>query len=228
VHRWLWIASLASCGRFDFGSHDVDAPAIPLDSAPSSLIHDYPLATDYADTFGGPPLVDHGGSFATGAYQFGVNQGLSVAGVMPTDVYTIDFHFQLSTVNGYRKVIDFKALGSDAGLYVEDSMLQFVVIPVTGCPGSDCFTSPALIAPDTAVEVTLARDASRTITAYIDRALQFSFADGGSVGAFDGVDAVVNLFIDDTSTMSEASAGVVNNIRVYSTALSAADVAAQP
>ena len=192
----------------------------------SPLIHEYPLADDYADTLGGPPLVGHGGSFASG-YQFGVNQGLSVAGVMPADVYTIDLHFQLSTLNGYRKVIDFKALGSDAGLYVEDSMLQFVVIPVTGCPGSDCYTSPALFAPDTAVELTLTRDGSGAVSAYLDRALQFSFADAGSVGTFDGLDAVVNLFIDDMSTMGEASAGVVNKIRIYNMALSAADVAAQ-
>jgi len=224
----LWIASLASCGRFDFGSsHDVDAPAV-VDGAQSPLIHEYPLATDYADTRGGPPLVGHGGSFATSAYGFGVNQGLSVASVMPATVYTIDFHFQVSTVDGYRKVIDFKALDSDAGLYIEDSMLQFVVIPVTGCPGSDCYTSTVLVTSNTAVELTLARDASGTVSAYIDRALQFSFADAGSVGAFDGVDAVINLFIDDNVTSGEASAGVVNKIRIYSEALSAADVAAQP
>ena len=194
----------------------------------SPLIHDYPLASDFADALGGPPLVGHGGSFATGAYEFDVNQGLSVASVMPATVYTIDFHFQIATVDGYRKVIDFKALGSDAGLYVEDSMLQFVVIPVTGCPGSDCYTSSARVTSDTAVEVTLARDTSGTISAYLDRALQFSFADVGSVGTFDGVDAVINLFIDDTSTSGEASAGVVNKIRIYNEALSAADVAAQP
>jgi len=192
----------------------------------SSLIHAYPLASDYADTLGGPPLVGHGGSFATTAYQFGVNQGLSVAGVMPAAVYTIDMHFQLATLDGYRKVIDFKALGSDAGLYVEDSMLQFVVIPVTGCPGSDCYTSPALFAPDTAMELTLTRDGSGDVSAYLDRALQFSFSDAGSVGTFDGVDSVINLFIDDNSTMGEASAGVVNKIRIYSTALSADEIAA--
>jgi hypothetical protein len=229
VLRWSVIALLASCGRFDFGAQ------APPDAAPDAhvgpvqpLIHNYPLAGDFLDTFGGPALSGHGGTFVATGYKFDVNQGLSVANVMPADVYTIDFTFQLTAVDNYRKVVDFKALGSDAGLYVVNSMLQFVVIPVTGCPGSDCFTSPAVFMPDTSAQLTLTRDATGTVTAYVNRMLQFSFSDGGSVGAFDAAGETVELFIDDNSTGFEASAGIVRDVRIYDTALPANQIPPSP
>jgi hypothetical protein len=230
----IWpVAALiaASCGRFDFGAHARDGGAIdgPVDGAadgalPSSLIHQYSLVDSYVDDLGGPSLTGLGGSFITAGYQYGQNQGLSLTGAMPPAVYSVEITFNFSNVTGYNKLIDFKGLTSDAGLYVYDSQLQFVVIPVTGCPGNDCYTSSALFAPDTQATVTITRDAAAQVVGYVGTAAVFTFVDGGSVGEFNSNGNVVNFCIDDTSTTTEASAGTVRRIRIYSAALTAAQV----
>jgi hypothetical protein len=58
--------------------------------------------------------------------------------------------------------------------------------------------------------------------------LQFSFSDGGSVGAFDAAGETVELFIDDNSTGFEASAGIVRDVRIYDTALPANQIPPSP
>ena len=133
------------------------------DTTPSSLIHQYSLNNSFADDLGGPALTGLGGTLTAGGYLFSNDQGLSVSNAVPTAVYTIDIAFAFADVTGYRKVIDFKALGSDAGLYVYESTLQFVVIPITGCPGNDCYTSGALFADGDSHQVTLARDGAGTV-----------------------------------------------------------------
>ncbi len=230
--RAAWIlAGLAACGRIDFpdlgrtqdagrdGGGDSSA-----DATPSSLIHQYSLDNSYADDLGGPPLNGLGGTLSAGGYAFNNNLGLSVSNAVPASLYTIDIVFEFDDVMNYRKLIDFKALGSDAGLYIVNSTLQFVVIPVTGCPGSDCYTSAALFANGAVHQVTLARDDVGTVTAFVDRALQFSFSDSGAVGAFDTPGAAANFFIDDNSTTTEFGSGTVTRIRIYDAALDAGGV----
>jgi hypothetical protein len=203
----------------------IDAKVVDgSDGALSSLIHQYSLVDSLVDDLGGPPLTDLGGSFVSGGYQFGQNQGLRLTGAMPPAVYSIEITFSFSNVTNYNKLIDFKGLGSDAGLYVYNSQLQFVVIPITGCPGNDCYTSPVLFAPDTQATVTVTRDATSTVVGYVGTAPVFTFVDGGSVGEFDTGGNVVNFCIDDTSTTTESSPGTVRRIRIYDAALTGAQV----
>jgi hypothetical protein len=103
-------------------------------------------------------------------------------------------------------------------------MLQFVVVAVTGCPGTDCYTSPALFVGDDSHQVTLTRDAAGAVTAYVDRAPQFTFDDTGTVAVFDQPDAVAMFAIDDTSTTEEASAGTIRRIRIYDAAIAANEI----
>ena len=229
----IWPAAgilvVASCGRFDFGSHPLDGGAIDgnadaSDGAVSSLIHQYSLAGSLLDDLGGPALTGLGGSFISAGYQFGINQGLRLTAATPPVVYSIEITFNFNNVTGYNKLIDFKAQSSDAGLYVFDSQLPFVVIPITGCPGNDCYTSPVLFAPGTQTTVTVTRDAAGTVVAYVGTTPQFTFTDGGAVGEFDAPGNVVNFCLDDTVTTTEASAGTVRRIRIYDAALTAAQV----
>ena len=128
--------------------------------------------------------------------------------------------FSFVDVTGYRKVIDFKELGSDAGLYVVDTQLQFVVIPVTGCPGNDCYTSPPLLVTvNTPVKVALSRAASGTIIGYVNGTPELTFTDGGAVGVFDGAGGGANFFVDDTVTSTEDCAGTVRRIRIFDAAV---------
>ena len=156
-----------------------DVATDALDAVTVSPVHRYSLAGTLTDDLGGPPLVSNGGTFVPGnplGYAFGANQGLVVTGAVPS-VYTIDLVFELADMTSYRKLIDFKERGSDAGLYVHDSQLEFVVIPITGCPGNSCYTSPVVFTANTPVQVTLTRDATGMVVGFVNRIMQISFAD---------------------------------------------------
>jgi len=218
------------CGRLAFESapDGRTADAIDLDAGISSaqLIHDYSLMGTLADGRGGPAATSLGGTIGAGGYVFGANQGLVLTSVVPSSAYTIDLTFQLTTVTGYRKIIDFKMLSADEGLYATDQKLQHVEVAITGCPGTSCYTSTDNVDASVIVQVTFTRAIDGTVTGYINKAQQFSFVDSMMVAIFDRPNAEVNLFVDDTYTGgNEASDGTVYRIRVFDGPLSAADVA---
>ena len=230
----LALLPLTACGRLSFDQEPardaaprtVDASAdAAADGGPSSLIHQYSLQNSLSDDLGGPDLVSLGGTLTMNGYMFAANEGLSLTNAVPPSVYTVDILFSFDITANYNKLLDFKGRTSDAGLYVYNTQLQFVVIPITGCPGNDCYTSvPSLFADFATVQVTLTRDATGLVTGYVARQQVFSFDDSMAVGAFDMAGAVANFFIDDTSTNTEASPGTANRIRIYSTALSASEI----
>lgn len=207
-----------ACGRIDYdpvadsGDGDgIDGP----DAAGLLPIHEYHLNNDYLDDYGGPALTPRGGGFVTGGYQFGVNQGLSVAGAMPDSVYTVDVVFSFDTLGSWRKILDFKDLGTDEGLYTYDDHLQFVVVAGTGFENGT-----TVVTATTQLQVTLTRDAAGVVVGYVDRAAQFTFTDAGAVATLGGPGALAHFVIDDAATGGgEASGGVVRRIRIYDVAL---------
>jgi len=224
----------AACGRLGFddappdsldgrvldATAAVDAPAdTATDDATNGApipLHDYRLANSFADERGGPALVGVGGAFDAGGYRFATNQGLVATLALPTLVYTVDITFAFDTLASWRKVLDFKSLGSDTGLYTFDTSLQFVVV------ASAVFaTSPPVLVPATPTRVTLSRDATGHVIGSIAGAPLFTFDDTDRVATLDA-SLTASFFIDDQSTGSqEASAGVVRRIRIYDTALDA-------
>lgn len=176
--------------------------------------HLYNLNGSLDDAMGGPALVAGGGSLTGSSYDFGVNQGLSLSGVLGSE-YTIDFSFALTTLNGYRKLIDFKDRSSDGGFYSYNAQLNFYPV-VTG---SD------LLAASTLVRATLTRDATGRVTSYLNGVKQWDFDDSAAQAAtFSAGGNVARFFIDDAATNGEASAGSVDYIATYARALSAAEV----
>jgi len=214
----LALALTAACGRLGFGEAapvdaQHDAPDAPTGPVP---IHVYQLDGTYADDLGGPALVGRGGSFVPGGYQFAVNQGLALTSAMPAEVYTVDMVFSFDTLGSWRKILDFKNLRSDNGLYTYDNSLQFVVVA-----GSTFETSPPVLAANTTMQVTLTRNAAGRVTGYVNRAQLITFVDTSTVAAL-GSDAIANFFIDDTPTGGgESSGGIVRRIRIYDVALDA-------
>jgi len=81
----------------------------------------YELNGSYAESNGGPALVPHGGTLGPDGYTFGVQQGLSLSGTGIFDVYSIDIRFYFDDINaspnGYQRILEFKNLASDTGLY---------------------------------------------------------------------------------------------------------------
>lgn len=188
------------------------ASSLALAATPSHL---YDLNNTLADSMGGPDLVSFGGSLTASEYQFGANQGLSLSGVLGS-VYTIDTVVALDEVGGYRKLVDFKALGSDNGFYLLFGQLNFYPVD----------TGSANTIPNQWARFTLTRDAAGLTSGYVNGVQQWQFDDNGSqLATFSAAGNVAHFFIDDFVTaQGEASAGKVDYIALYDTALSAAEV----
>lgn len=221
---------LALCGK-----STLIAMALLAASAPASaaLIHNYELNGSLADSLGGPSLVAEGGTLNSGSYSFGPNQGLTLSGALSTGAatngnYSIELAFRFFDLTGFRKIIDFKNLTSDNGLYVLESALNFFPA-VTGASGA--FT------PNVNVHVVLSRDgASGQVLGFMNGVQQLprptdpAFIDSSNLAVFNATDSsIIRFFEDDTITgRSEASAGVVDYIRIYDVSLTAAQVAVLP
>ncbi|HEX4418258.1 MAG TPA: hypothetical protein VH165_10190 [Kofleriaceae bacterium] len=209
------------CGRlgFDVAQDDRFADAgIPgsdaADPGGPTPLHQYRFAGNYKDDYSGPPLVGFGGTFGTDGYEFAPDEGLIATGVVPR-TYTIDLEFVFDNVDSWRKIIDFKDLSTDEGLYVYDNCLQFVVVS-----GTTFQTSPPLLSPRTPARITLSRDAAGTVVGAINGLSVLTFADTAGVGAVQ-LDTGVTFFVDDSVTNTEVSSGAVSRIRVYNAALAA-------
>lgn len=179
------------------------------------------LLNDASDALGGPALTGYGGSFGTSAYgqsgySFGANLGLSLEAAVPQSVYTIDFTMALDETTGYRRLVDFKNLTSDTGLYNLNTSLNFYNL--TTSPGG-AFAAGQL------ARVTITRDAAGTFTGYVNGLQQISFTDSSGLGEFTGPSQIAYFFRDDNAVSNEASGGFVDYIRIYDVALNATEVA---
>ena len=188
--------------------------ALAIAQVPS---HHYALDT-LNDDLGGPALTALGGSLGDGGYRFGPNQGLTLTNGVQPGVYTIDVTFSFDQLGSWRKIIDFKNLGSDNGLYTYNTALQFVVTP-----GVHFETSPPIFVVDTMTRVTLTRDDAGVVNGYVNGAPEISFVDFDGGAAFST--PVANFFVDDPLTGGgESSGGLVRELRIYDRALNAAEV----
>jgi hypothetical protein len=134
---------------------------------------------------------------------------LSTAGVIPDDSYTIAVRFRFNDTAGYRRIIDFKAGTSDAGLYNRSGHLSFFGSEEgTGTP-----ITPSA-ANDPYHEVLLSRDALGLVIGFVDGIEQFRFNDVGR-NAVIGPARTLIFFKDDAQVSSEESAGAVANIRLF-------------
>jgi len=188
----------------------------------AALIHDYQLNGSFADALGGPALVPAGGSLSASNYSFGPNQGLSLSNGLSTGAatngnYSIELIFQFSDTTGFRKIIDFKDLTSDNGLYNFNTSLNFFPL-VTGLPGA--------FAPNVDAHLVLTCDGtSNQVTGYVNGVQQITFVDSNQLAVFTSASNIIQFFKDDTATNgTESSAGIADCIRIYDGALSSTQV----
>lgn len=175
--------------------------------AKAAVLHNYNLDGTLADSLGGPSLVASGGTLGATGYSFGANQGLSLSGLNLTSdgVYEIALGFSFSNPSGYRKIIDFKNLTSDIGLYSLNSSLNFY--PVTTGPSG-------VFLPNQLVNLVVSRTTTGLITTSVNGIFQFSFLDASNLAISD----TLKFFIDDLATgQGEASAGFVDYIKISGT-----------
>ena len=180
--------------------------------------HIYELNNSLADSLGGPSLVNNGATLGATGLTFGANQGPSLSNAIDPANYSIEAYFQITSVGGYRKLIDFKDHSSDNGLYNLNTGLNFYNV-ATGSAGT--------ISANTMTHLVLTRDGgTQLVTGYINGISQLSFTDSGTIGTFSAANNIIQFFQDDTVTGGgESSSGFVDFVRIYDAPLTATDVA---
>jgi len=139
-------------------------------------------------------------------------------GVVSNSAYTIVVLFEFDSVDGFRRIIDFKNGTSDRGLYVHDGDLAFF-------PHAAGTTTP--IAANNYVQVVITRDSGGLVRGYVDGVQWFQFPDT-SKDAVIGANNVLRFFKDNVSGggLNEHSAGSVARIRLYNGALASDEIQA--
>lgn len=182
-------------------------------SSHAALIHQYRFSGNLTDDLGGPSLTALGGTVNADRYVFGMNQGL-VLGENLGGVYTIDFLYNLSSQASYRKLVDFKNGTSDNGVYSFGGRASVYVY------GSH-MGSDVPVGNDVDSQFTITRDAAGNINAYVNKVLVVTLPASGPETVFGDF---ARFFVDD-ALGGEASAGQVDYLRIYNTALTATEVA---
>ena len=184
------------------------------------LIHDYQFNGNFADSLAGSALVPLNGTGTLNptSYSFAKGQGLSLSSGLPSaGNYSIVADFSFATTSSYQKIVDFKTQTADAGLYSYNTQLYFY--PASSGPSG-------AFANNVTLSLALTRDGTTNqVVGYVNGVQQIIFTDISSYGVFSAVNNEIRFFIDDNATGgSEASAGVVDRIRIYDGALTAAQV----
>jgi hypothetical protein len=184
------------------------------------LTHSYNLTSSLNDLVGSTALNADGGTITDAGYAFGPDQGLNVSSVLSdTGNYSIVIDFSFQTLDGYRKILDFKNQASDDGLYDLNTDLNYY---------NFSFSPPGVFSADVPARVVLTRDSSDDdVVGYVNGVEQISFTDSSDDAVFSGPNGIMRFFEDDTVTGGrEASAGLATAISIYDGALTAAEVAA--
>ena len=175
-------------------------------SAEPPFLGNYQLNGTTVDTEGGASLVltDPSGLTDEG-YVFSKGDGATLQAAIEPDNYSIEIDFSIDAVTSYRKLIDFRELSSDFGLYVDDGKLHFYDVEES---------STVLFQPGGSYTLRITRDGDTgEFAAYVDGELVFSFDDNLQRAVFPN--SVVSLFLDDEDTQNEETGGALHGVRIY-------------
>ncbi len=179
--------------------------------------HLYNLNGNLSDDFGGPNLQSEGGLPGPQRYDFNNNQGLLLSGALADpDSYTIVMSLRIEeSTSSFQKLIDFKNLAVDDGLYVANSKLQLYP------ESSGSSTIPFSID----FNLTVSRDGqSDEVAVYFNDLLEATYLPPGSDVAFPG-DNPLWFFKDDNATNGfEAPIGSVDYIAIYNQPLTPLEI----
>ena len=200
------------------------AIAVSCEVSKADLIGLYEFNGDFSNSYGTLPALTpqtNGGfsGFNSGTWEWdgdtAPGEGLQLSLSSPLSVYSVGIIFRYSQVDAYRKVLDYADQTSDDGLYVVDG--SFLPWPYTEIlEGS--------IAADTTTTIILTRDAGGTIAFYQNGSSTPLFTRDDDDDAYVAA-TTLSFFLDDNVTGGEfSSAGSVAEIRVWDTALSAAEI----
>lgn len=120
--------------------------------------------------------------------------------------YTIEIYFRFTSLDSWKRVIDFKNRKSDNGCYIFYGKLNFYNFAVG---------TKAPVNPNEYTHYVVARDArTNQLKMYVDGESKVEFTDRFSQGIIDE-DGMLNFFFDDLIVKDEASDGAVAMIKLY-------------
>jgi Concanavalin A-like lectin/glucanases superfamily len=202
----------------------VGVGVIAPSASAATLIGNYQFQGTTSSSGPGPSLtaIDTGNTFQQDTVMgvsrkvlaFPEGSGLQMAPALITGDYSEVATFRLDATSGYRRIFD-STNGGNAGLYDYSGMLDFF-----DAGDVDHYSGPAaLLSDNTYATVALVVGGSpASISSYVNGAFALQFA-----GAYPLTADTLRFFKDDAF---EQSAGAVSCIRIYSGALSQAEVAA--
>lgn len=143
-------------------------------------------------------------------YRFQHGCGLNftdVANFIATGSYTIEMYVALDTVTSYRKMVDFKNLVDDGGLYMLDSSLDFFSLYNT--------TTPVYTGGKYMLTAMSRNGANQRVRFFANGTFVGSFTDAAG-DAFYDVNKMLRFFQDDSTTsMNEQSGGKIAYLAIY-------------
>jgi uncharacterized repeat protein (TIGR01451 family) len=200
---------------------------VPMMQAQNAvLVDEFDFNGNLNDSLGNGTLTSNSGGPGAGFLTFDRQYGptLAVNSALAGD-YSIGLEFSLSDplgleYNGWVALVNFSDLQSDVdNQYLLDGYPNFY--PITG-------NGPDIVASNTVVQMVLTRDGTTgAYNCYLNGNVENSFVDSqnGAVAVVQGGSAVFQLFQDDSVLSGyEASAGTLYSLKVWSHALTPAQV----
>ncbi|TWT94146.1 choice-of-anchor Q domain-containing protein [Neorhodopirellula pilleata] len=197
------------------GIPDLSSPIV-LDPVPDQILQwKNPRLFEFngrlRDSFGGVSLTSSDiGVFINGGYVFEPGQGLSLyAGITNPREYAIEMTFELGDRTNFQKLLDFKDLTLNTGLYNIDDVIYFYR------ENASDVDSNIKIQRGRQYNLLFTRvDATSEVQMLIDGELAFSFIDSNDQAVLSEANAVVHFFKDDNQISGDVASGIVTEIRI--------------
>lgn len=192
----------------------------------ASLLADYIFEDSLSGSLSGAPDIVHLGSsvvYEDGvidgndvrAIQIDFNTGLSleISQWSICDDYTVVLHGYIDDVTSYKKLIDFRNLSSDSGLYNRSGFVSLL-------PGLEAPTEQ--IVANEYFQLAVTRDSNHLVTIYLNGVFQLEYSDISLSTSMCFTDQFT-FFVDD-SINSEHPRGAVSRVTIYDHTLSAEEI----
>ena len=188
-------------------------------SGSAALANSYGSLPSLTEQINGGSAGASGGSW-TWSSATAPGDGLVLStGAMST--YSIGVIFQYSDVTAYRKVVDFANQAQEWGLYVVGTPF----LSPTGFQAFNDLTNPSggSVSASTTTTVVMTRDGSGNLNIYQNNSSTPIITLADTQGRF-VASSSLRFFLDDNNGGEFSAAGSVDEIRVWNTALSAAEI----
>ncbi|OSP56581.1 hypothetical protein BV911_01065 [Pseudoruegeria sp. SK021] len=193
------------------------ALAHPAQSQAASLLNAFEFWSDFSDAVGTATASSTGGTVTAGELVFSANGGPRIDLPSQIKTFTLAMKFRLDTTAGKTKLLDFRTLASDGGLYNQNSSLVFFDTQPPTATG-------LLTANKDHVLVFNRNDSSKLVDIYLDGSRVISFLD--PTGMTIGYQGHIHVLEDDkTTSKTQAVSGVLDYVRIYDAALSPTQIA---